>query len=141
MIDPLNDYPGYLLRRASVFTLARLAQRLKALHLSPTQAAVLCVIDANPNGKPSEIGRLLDIASANMAPLIARLEKRDLILRQPVDGRSHGLSLSRSGRSLAARAKRIMADHEERLMRKIPATQRRAFLAVLRALQKDAAKR
>jgi DNA-binding MarR family transcriptional regulator len=133
----MNEYPGYLLRRASVAAMARLAKRLKALQLSPTEAAVLTVIDANPNGRQSDIGRLLDIASANMAPLISRLAKRDLIDRQPVDGRSHGLSLSRTGRTLVARVKSIMAEHEERLIGRIPAPRRRAFLAALRALQDE----
>ena len=137
MIDPMKAYPGYLLRRASVVSMARLAKHLKALNLSPTEASVLVVIEANPNGKQSEIGRLLDIASANMAPLISRLAKRDLIERQPVDGRSHGLVLSRSGRTLVARAKKILAAHEERLVCKIPAAQRRSFLAALLALQES----
>jgi DNA-binding MarR family transcriptional regulator len=137
MIDPMKDYPGYLLRRASVVATARLAKRLKALHLSQTEAAVLTVIGANPSGKQSDIGRLLDIASANMAPLISRLAKRGLIDRQPVDGRSHGLLLSRTGRALVARVKSIFEEHEERLIRKIPATQRRAFLAGLRALRDE----
>jgi len=135
MIDPMKGYPGYLLRRTSVVAMARLAKHLKALHLSPTEASVLTVIDANPNGKQSEIGRLLDIASANMAPLISRLAKRGLIERQRVDGRSHGLVLSRSGRTLTARVKKTIAEHEERLVCKIPAAQRRSFLAALLALQ------
>lgn len=137
MIDPLTDYPGYLLRRASVVAMARLAKRLKALHVSPTEATVLSVIDANPNGRQSEIGRLLDIASANMAPLISRLAKRGLIDRQPVDGRSHGLMLSRAGRALMARVRSVIVEHEEQLAAKIPAAQRRSFLAALRALQEE----
>jgi DNA-binding MarR family transcriptional regulator len=137
MIDPMKDHPGYLLRRASVVAMARLAERLKALHLSPTEATVLTVIEANPNARQSEIGRLLDIASANMAPLISRLAKRGLIDRQPVDGRSHGLMLSRTGRALMARVASIIAEHEERLVSRVPAAQRRSFLAGLRALQEE----
>jgi hypothetical protein len=33
MIDPMSDYPRYLLRRASAVAMARVAKRLKALHL------------------------------------------------------------------------------------------------------------
>jgi DNA-binding MarR family transcriptional regulator len=137
MIDPMQAYPGYLLRRASVIAMARLAKHLKALHLSPTEATVLTVIEANPNGKQSEIGRLLDIASANMAPLISRLAQRELIERQPVDGRSHGLVLSRSGRALMLRVKKTITEQEEYLLSKIPAKQRRSFLAGLLALQQS----
>jgi DNA-binding MarR family transcriptional regulator len=93
----MSDYPGYLLRRASAMAMARLAKHLKTLHLNPTDATVLSVIDANPNAKQSEIGRMLDIARANMAPLISRLA----------------------------------------LMKDIPATQRRALVAALRAMLKE----
>ena len=96
-IDPLEDYPGYALRRASAATMARLARRFAALDLRAAEASVLMVIDANPNITQSEIGRLLDIASANMAPLVSRLADRELVERQPVDGRSHGLALTRYG--------------------------------------------
>jgi DNA-binding MarR family transcriptional regulator len=139
MIDPMSDYPGYLLRRASALAMARLGKHLKVLHLNPTDATVLNVIDANPNSKQSEIGRMLDIARANMAPLVSRLAERDLIERQPVDGRSHGLVLSRAGRALIPRIKSAFAEHEEALMRAIPASQRRAFVAALRAMLKEAA--
>ena len=60
---------------------------------APSEASVLLVIEANPNISQSEIGRMLEIAGANMAPLISRLQKRELIERQSVDGRSHGLEL------------------------------------------------
>jgi len=34
MIDPLTDYLGYLLRRASAVAMGNLAKRLKAMNLS-----------------------------------------------------------------------------------------------------------
>jgi DNA-binding MarR family transcriptional regulator len=139
MIDPMSGYPGYLLRRASSLAMARLAKHLKALHLNPTDATVLTVIDANPNSKQSEIGCMLDIARANMAPLVSRLAERDLIERQPMDGRSHGLILSRAGRALIPRIKSAFAEHEGALMRDVPASQRRAFVAALRAMLREAA--
>ncbi|HKX55834.1 MAG TPA: helix-turn-helix domain-containing protein, partial [Xanthomonadales bacterium] len=93
--DPLENYPGYSLRRASAAAMARLARRFAKLDLRPTDASVLMVIDANPNITQSEISRMLDIASANMAPLVSRLADRGLVERLPVDGRSHGLALTR----------------------------------------------
>ncbi|MEO7208069.1 MAG: MarR family transcriptional regulator [Steroidobacteraceae bacterium] len=134
----MSDYPGYLLRRASAMAMTRLAKHLKALHLNPTDATVLNVIDANPNSKQSEIGRMLDIARANMAPLISRLAERGLIERQRVDGRSHALVLSRAGRALIPRIKSAFAQHGEALVKAIPRSQRRAFVAALRAMLKEA---
>jgi DNA-binding MarR family transcriptional regulator len=134
IVDPLTDLPGYALRRASAAVMAKLAKRLAALGLRPSEATVLLVIDSNPGVTQSQIGRLLDIARANMAPLTARLAARDLIVRQSAGGRSHGLTLSASGRRLTGKAQRIVAQLEAELMERIPTAQRAAFLRTLKAL-------
>jgi DNA-binding MarR family transcriptional regulator len=135
--DPLEDYPGYSLRRASAVNMAKLARRFAAMDLRPTEATVLMVVDANPNITQSEIGKMLDIASANMAPLVSRLADREMVERQPIDGRSHGLVLTSNGASIAARAKRAVVTHEEELLERIPAARRKALLADLRTLWSD----
>jgi DNA-binding MarR family transcriptional regulator len=135
--DPLENYPGYSLRRASAAAMAKLARRFAKLDLRPTDAAVLMVIDANPNITQSEIGRMLDIASANMAPLASRLADRGLVERLPVDGRSHGLALTSAGSKITVKAKQAAADHEEEIFSKIPPAQRKAFLTILRSLWSD----
>lgn len=137
MIDPMSAYPGYLLRRASAMAMARLAKRLKTLHLNPTDATVLIVISSNPNAKQSDIGRLLDIARANMAPLISRLAARKLIERQPVDGRSHGLTLTRTGLALIPKIKSVISQHETELLRGIPEAERPLLVDGLRALMEE----
>lgn len=133
-IDPLEDYPGYSLRRASAVSMSKLARRFAKLDLRPTDAAVLMVIDANPNITQSEIGRTLDIASANMAPLVSQLADRGLLERLPVDGRSHGLALTPAGSKITVKARQAAADHEQELFSKIPTAQRKAFLNILRSL-------
>jgi DNA-binding MarR family transcriptional regulator len=134
MIDPLMEYPGYLLRRASVAAMADLADRLSVLGLRPTEATVLLVIDANPGATLSDVGRLLRIASANMVPLIARLEARDLIDREPMDGRSQALVLAPLGRSLTQKIKDVVTEHEATLIERIPAGVRGDFLEALRTI-------
>jgi len=134
VIDPLKGLPGYALRRVSAAFMAELASRLAVLDLRPAEATVLLVIGVNPGITQSDVGRLLDIVSANMTPLTARLASRDLIDREPVDGRSHGLTLSESGRRLMQKARKIMEGLESELLERIPATQRAAFLSALAAL-------
>jgi DNA-binding MarR family transcriptional regulator len=133
-VDPYRQYPGYLLRRASNASMERLARRLLTLKLRPSEATVLGLVEANPNITQSEIGRMLDIARANMAPLVARLVTRKLLLRQPVDGRSHGLWMTAAGRALALKVQKLVAAHESDLMSRIPAAHRKSFLAALGAL-------
>jgi DNA-binding MarR family transcriptional regulator len=134
MNDPLKDLPGYALRRVSADFMARLAARLAKLDLRPTEATVLLVIGSNPGVIQSEIGRLLGIASANMAPLMGRLAERELIVREALDGRSHGLTLSETGRRIAQKARSIVDALEADLLERIPAAERATFLRVLAAL-------
>jgi DNA-binding MarR family transcriptional regulator len=136
-IDPLKDFPGYALRRASVATMQRLASGLQALDLRASEGSTLLVIEANPGITQSEVGRLLDIAGANMAPLMRRLQERNLIERNPVDGRSQALYLSAAGRALSAKARRIFRSHEEELLNRIPPGDRATFMKNLRALYSD----
>ena len=134
MIDPLTDYPGYQLRRASAAAMADLADRLSLLDLRPAEATVLLVVEVNPSATLSEVGRLLQIASANMTPLIARLEGRNLIEREPMDGRSQGLVLAPLGQSLTLQVKDVVADHEAALIARVPVAMRDEFLGALRAI-------
>ncbi len=137
VVDPLKDFPGYALRRASVAAMQKLARRLSELQLRPTDASALLFSEANPNITQSEIGRQLDIAGANMAPLISRLAQRELIEREPVDGRSHALRLTKEGRALSLRARKVIKSHEDALLERIPPSQRAQFLVLLRKLWGD----
>jgi DNA-binding MarR family transcriptional regulator len=134
VIDPMARFPGYALRRASAGAMAKLAKDLAVLALRPTEASVLMVVEANPGITQSEIGKLLDIASANMAPLASRLHKRHLMVRARIDGRSHGLRLTESGMAVARRIEKILAAYEADLLERIPAAHRAGFIAGVRAL-------
>src|ERR1700753_848882 len=106
----------------------KLTRELAPLDLRPSEVSVMLVIEANPNITQSEIGRMLEIAGANMAPLVSRLEKRELVARQPVDGRAHGLGLTGTGRALCQRARKVMKSHEDDLLARIPPAQRATFV-------------
>jgi DNA-binding MarR family transcriptional regulator len=125
---------GYHLRRMSVVVMTDLTQALSPLDLKPADASVLFVIAANPGITQSEVGKALGILRANMAPLIGALLKRDLIEREPVDGRSQALKLSSAGRSLCARAKLVTQEHENRLFGTLSANARNRLIAQLREL-------
>jgi DNA-binding MarR family transcriptional regulator len=134
MKDPLTRLPGYVLRRASAATVAELNKRLQSLDLRHAEAACLLLIDASPGLTQSEIGRILEIQRSNMVPFVLRLESRGLIQRRKVDGRSHGLILTPIGRSVLAKAGKIVETYESTLIRRVPEKMRPMVLPVLMAL-------
>jgi DNA-binding MarR family transcriptional regulator len=133
-VDPLLQFPGYLLRRISSAIMAELSGDLGKLKLRPTEASILIVVEFQPGMTQSDIGRLLSIKRANMTPLAARLEARELIGRRQVDGRSSGLVLTAHGAAVAAKAREAMEGCERRTIERIPQEYRQAYLAALRAL-------
>ncbi len=140
VVDPLAGLIGYQLRRASVVMMADLAEALAPHGLRPGEVTALLTIAANPAITQSELGRHLGIKRANMAPLAATLAARGLIDRTPVDGRSHGLTLTAAGAALADRARAAVAVHEARFAAALgdqPPGPLIAALAAIRAIDPD----
>jgi DNA-binding MarR family transcriptional regulator len=132
--DPFAQLLGYHLRRLSVLAMNDLTQALAPLGLKPADASVLFAVAAHADITQSDIGRLLGIRRANMTPLIAALERRGLVDRKPVDGRSQGLGLAAKGQAICRQAQSITRRHEERLFGSIPVAERGRLIAQLRAL-------
>jgi len=112
-------------------SMSGLSSRFADLDLRISDATVLLVIVSNPGVRQSAICKVLDIARANIAPLIARLEERALIIRKPLDGRSHGLELTREGEKLTAQVMTIVEEHERSILDKIPEDLREPFMQAL----------
>jgi DNA-binding MarR family transcriptional regulator len=134
MKDPLTRLPGYVLRRASAAAVAELNQRLQPLDLRHAEVACLLLINASPKLTQSEIGRILDIQRSNMVPFVLRLEGRSLIERKQVDGRSQALILTRFGRSLLTKARKVVEAYEAALILRVPEDLRPMVLPILTAL-------
>ena len=134
MRDPLSILPGYILRRASSAVGAELSRRLALLDLRTVDMSVLLLVEANPGITQSELGRMLDIQRANMNPIASGLSERKLIVREAVDGRSQGLTLTASGDVLATQAKAIVQAFETELIERVPPDLRPHVLPVLKAL-------
>jgi len=132
--DPLVKLSGYVLRRASAAALAELNQRLARLNLRHADVAMLMLIESSPGLTQSEVGSVLDIQRANMVPFVARLEGRGVLQRRQVDRRSQALELTRRGRMLFVRARRVVAAHEAALLRRVPEKLRPMVLPILMAL-------
>jgi DNA-binding MarR family transcriptional regulator len=130
-IHPLNHYLGYQLRRAASFMQTDLANRLSEVDLTMVEMSALMVIETNPLVTQSEIGRMLAIQRANMAPLTAVLSGRGLIEKKAVDGRSQGLSLTDKGREVVGKVRELVDANEARLFAHVPEKERQKLVALL----------
>jgi len=132
--NPLDGLLGYQLRRASATILADLTRSIEDLAFKPTEASVLLLIGRNPGITQSEIGRILAIQRANMAPLTAMLADRDLVERTRTDGRSHGLMLTAAGDSMAKTLSDRIDAHEARFLPALSARERRGLINLVRLI-------
>lgn len=133
-VDPLSTLPGYLLRRAANAMMAELSARLAALDLRISEATVLLLLDARTDLTSADIGKILDIQRANMAPLLARLEGAGLIRREPLDRKSLAILLTDEGRTCRARVDTVTRQFEDDLLARIPPDHRPHLVPALQAL-------
>lgn len=135
---PLAELLGYHMRRASAVMMADLGERLAAIELRPTEATILLLIDTTPGCIQSDIGRILGIQRANMAPLIANLDKNGFISRAPVDGRSHALHLTNSGTAKMAEARARIEAHENSFQSMFSNKESAALIEAMRKISDSA---
>ena len=133
-INPLENLLGYRLRRTSADAMSELARDLGTLGLRPTEASALVLISVNNGMTQSDIGRILGIKRANMAPLASGLEKEGLITRLRMDGRSQNLVVTAEGADVAAKLHAAMRQHDQRLVKRLSDPERRSLAEALSAM-------
>jgi DNA-binding MarR family transcriptional regulator len=114
--------------------LADLAETLGDIGLRNTEACVILVIEENPGVIQSEVGRMLGIQRANMAPLAAGLTDSGWIVRSRPDGRSQGLWLSEAGLEGAATIRARIQTHEARFASDLSPSERVNLIKLLHRL-------
>jgi DNA-binding MarR family transcriptional regulator len=134
MDAPLDNLPGYLLRRASIASMLRLHQHLAPHDLRATEASLILLIAERTGLTQSEAGRILGIKRANMAPLTAKLELRGLVKRVQLSGRSQELALTQAGTKLLAKVRAATATHEAETLARVPEALRQHVVPILEAL-------
>lgn len=134
---PFHGLVAFQLRQASVLVAADLGERLADLSLTMTNLTVLLMIQSNPGVTQTELGKVLGIQRANLAPLTATFAARGLIKRNRIDGRSHGLSVTSGGADLAARAWEHVRANEMYLLHRLSAVERAAIVDLLQSLRPE----
>lgn len=134
MENPLNDLPGYALRRAAVSMMADLNARLELTGIRYSEVAVVLLIGANPGIAASVVGRELDIQRANLTRLLGRLEEEGLLSRELLDGKSHAVALTPAGQKLHERIVAVVDEFERAMIERVPPEHREHLLPALQSL-------
>lgn len=111
--------------------MSQLAKSIAEFDVSITEATVLLFVEANPGCLQSELGQALNIASANVTTLVTTIEKKNLVARQPADGRSKCLHLTNAGIPFTQKLRSRMERFEDEFLEMIPNHLRTSFLAAL----------
>jgi DNA-binding MarR family transcriptional regulator len=114
--------------------MADFTEALAPLGLKPAEASVLYAVAATPGLTQSDVGKMLGIQRANMAPLIAGLIQHGLVERDRVDGRSQALRLTAAGEAARIAAAQANQIHEERMFGILGKPARARMAAQLRSL-------
>jgi DNA-binding MarR family transcriptional regulator len=103
--------------------------------LSPGRAGMLLLIEANPGVPQGRLAEAVSLDRSTMVGVVDSLEERGLIeRRRGTDRRTNGLRLTRSGRALAARLRRRIEQHEDRVAARLSGAERSQLLALLEKL-------
>jgi len=124
---------GYRLRVAQQIVFRDFARSVG--ELSPGRAGMLLLIEVNPGVPQGRLAEAVKLDRSTMVGVVDSLEERGLIeRRRGTDRRTNGLWLTQSGRALAARLRRRIEIHENRVAARLTVAERAQLLALLEKL-------
>jgi DNA-binding MarR family transcriptional regulator len=116
----LAGVTGYLLRRAHGAYQAYWMARFKTADtpVTPVQAGMLVVLDANPGLTQIGLARMMNVEGATLMQSIDRLEHHGYLrrIRRPTDRRSYQLQLTARGDAALAAIKAFLPERDDDLL-------------------------
>ncbi|MBX5167646.1 MULTISPECIES: MarR family winged helix-turn-helix transcriptional regulator [unclassified Rhizobium] len=137
-VGRLGDLLGFHLRMAHVAIYRDFAETMEELRLTQKQLAVMELVAGNPGVSQIDLANTLGTDRATMMALVNRLAARDFIERRPsaADRRRQELHLTEAGRAMLARARALIAMHEQRFIELFSPDEMDALLAALKRIYK-----
>ncbi|MHB0776338.1 MarR family winged helix-turn-helix transcriptional regulator [Halomonas sp. WWR20] len=134
----LTQFLGFRITRAELQIRRQFLDCVARFDLKPVDFSLLVLVDANPGTNQRQLAEVLDVSPPNLAIVVARLMKRDLLhqVRGQQDRRMQHLHLSAAGKSLLEHAEKAVQRMEARLLAHIGAEHGEALLQGLDRLEK-----
>jgi DNA-binding MarR family transcriptional regulator len=127
---------AFLLSQVGIFASAKFADAIEEIGLHPAWFRVLNVIDAAEGSSQHAIGEAIQAPPSRMVAIIDDLETRGLVERrpQPGDRRVRALFLTKEGRKVLERGRKVAADHEDRIAASLSKGEREKLVGLLRKI-------
>lgn len=137
----LESLVGYNARRAWLAVTEVFSERMAPYGLKQVDFSVLSLLAHNPGATSRQLCSTLDILPPNLVSLIAAMDGRGLIERQPHphDGRAIGLYLTPAGQALVRDAERTVMDLEADASARLSARERETLIKLLQKVYRPAA--
>jgi DNA-binding MarR family transcriptional regulator len=132
----LQTLLGYNARRAALSIIEIFLQRMAIYALRPVDFSVLSVIAHNPGVTSRQLCSTLGILPPNFVAMLANLEKRELVERQPhpSDKRAVALLLTQSGEKLMREAERTAQSLELDASARLSSAERKTLMRLLQKI-------
>ena len=133
---PLQDRPGFLIRRLHQIHVAIFFEECARFQVTPVQYSVLSALQEHGRFDQISLAREIGIDRTNVADVLRRLESRDLVIRVPgeQDRRTKYASLSKKGRSLVKSMEKAAKRAHERTVAPLSPELKSAFVEALHQL-------
>ncbi len=132
----LQTLMGYNARRAALSIIEIFLQRMAVYALRPVDFSVLSVIAHNPGVTSRQLCTTLGILPPNFVAMLANLEKRELVARQPhpSDKRAVALQLTHAGEKLMGEAERTAENLELDASARLSHAERKTLMRLLQKI-------
>lgn len=131
---PVSEFAGQLFFRLWRVSHTRTAAALETVGLTPALFALLNVIAARDGAIQQELGAVLGIDPSTMVSLIDQLETAGSATRRPrpTDRRAREVAITPQGRRLLERARQLVSEGEDEVLRGLTRKERRELVTLLR---------
>ena len=133
---PLQERPGFLIRRLHQIHVALFMEECAEENITPVQYSILSALDHVGTAEQIVLSRAVGLDTTNVADVLARLERQRLVRRRvsQQDKRMKVVALTESGRALLRRIDASAARAHERTLAALKPKERARFMRDLTKL-------
>lgn len=127
---PLQERPGFLIRRLHQIHVALFMEECTAESITPVQYSILTALDHMGTAEQIVLSSAVGLDTTNVADVLARLERQKMVKRRtsPRDKRMKVVTLTETGRALLLRIDAGAARAHERTLAALSPTARARFM-------------